>query len=151
MRGKVFGIDYSSQSVAASRRLNARLIEAGRVEIREGNVSKLPWPDETFDLVTAVETHYYWPGGVADMREVLRVIKPEGKLLIIAETYKGQSADIAYRPVMKLIGAKYMTLDEHRNLLSAAGFSNVQIFNNSGRGWMCVSATNPGRNLAPVP
>ena len=51
-------------------------------------MSKLPFPDGMFDLVTAVETHYYWPDLVADMREVLRVLKPGGTFVLIAEAYK---------------------------------------------------------------
>src|SRR5262249_39012078 len=86
--GRVLGVDYSLGSVEASRATNARLIEAGRVEIRQASVSKLPFPDATFDLVTAVETHYYWPDLPGDMREVLRVVKPGGALAIIAEAYK---------------------------------------------------------------
>ncbi len=60
--GKVFGIDYSETSVAASRGMNRKAIGAGRVEIAAGSVSKLPFPDEMFDVVTAVETHYYSAG-----------------------------------------------------------------------------------------
>jgi len=41
-----------------------------------------------FDLVTAIETQYYWPDLVNDMREILRVLAPGGTLVIIAESYK---------------------------------------------------------------
>lgn len=98
---KVFGIDYSAASVAAARRANARWIRAGRADIRQGSVSRLPYPDGTFDVVTAVETHYYWPDLAADLREVLRVLKPGGQLVMIAETYRGRppgSADRRCRP-----------------------------------------------------
>jgi ubiquinone/menaquinone biosynthesis C-methylase UbiE len=88
--GKTYGIDYSEESVAASRRTNRKQIAAGRVEILSGSVSHLPLADRTFDLVTAVETHYYWPDFNADMREILRVLKPGGALIIIAEAYKGR-------------------------------------------------------------
>jgi len=47
--------------VEASRHANAHGIRTGRIEIRQASVSRLPFPDGTFDLVTAVETHYYWP------------------------------------------------------------------------------------------
>lgn len=57
--GKVCGIDYSATSVAVARRTNAAAIAAGRVAIEPASVSQLPYPDATFDLVTAVETHYY--------------------------------------------------------------------------------------------
>jgi SAM-dependent methyltransferase len=59
--GKVIGLDYSAASVAVSRETNAKEIEAGRAQIEHGSVQALPFPDSTFDIVTAVETHYYWP------------------------------------------------------------------------------------------
>ena len=48
-------------------------------------MSCLPFSDAMFDLVTAVNTHNYWPELVADMQEVLRVLKPSGKLMIMEE------------------------------------------------------------------
>jgi len=71
--GRVYGIDYSPASVAATRHENAESIESGRVHIQQGSVSHLLFPDGTFDIVTAVETHYYWPNLVADMRDPPRV------------------------------------------------------------------------------
>ena len=54
---------------AVSRRENARRIAGGRVAIERASVSKLPFPDDRFDLVTAVETQYYWPDLPGDMTE----------------------------------------------------------------------------------
>jgi len=53
-QGKVYGIDHSDESVAAASRMNARLIDAGRVEIRLGSVSALPFPETMFDIITGV-------------------------------------------------------------------------------------------------
>src|SRR5262245_21134032 len=75
-QGRVYGVDFAAGSVAASRSKNAQLIKDGRVEIRQASVSSLPFPDNYFDLVTAVETHYYWPDPVKDFQEILRVLKP---------------------------------------------------------------------------
>ena len=80
--GKTYGIDYSEASVAASLKANRERIAAGRVEVLLGSASHLPFPDQMFDLVTAVETHYYWPDLNADMREVLRVLKRGGTCLL---------------------------------------------------------------------
>jgi len=71
--GKVCGLDYSSASVAVAKGTNRQWIEIGRVEIREGSVSQLPFTADMFDLVTAVETHFWWPDLPGDMGEVLRV------------------------------------------------------------------------------
>ena len=73
---KVYRVDYSEESVAASKRTNARGIDAGRVKIRQGSVSQLPFSDGMFDLVTGVETHFWWPDLRGDVLEVLRVLKP---------------------------------------------------------------------------
>jgi SAM-dependent methyltransferase len=142
--GKVHGIDYSAASVAASRRTNSQMIAAGRVEIRQSTVSSLPFPDGTFDLVTAVETHYYWPNPPEDLREILRVLKPGGKLVLIAETYKSMRFDFVYRLAMGLLRATYLSVREHNDLLTSAGYSEVQIFEERGKGWICGVARRPG-------
>jgi ubiquinone/menaquinone biosynthesis C-methylase UbiE len=80
----VYAVDYAEGSIAVSRAKNAQLIEAGRVKIRQASVSDLPFPEDKFDLVTAVETQYYWPDLMNDMREILRVLRPGGKLVVIA-------------------------------------------------------------------
>lgn len=148
--GKVYGIDYSKESVAVSRRANADLMAAGRVDIRQGTVSHLPYADATFDLVTAVETHYYWPSPVEDMREILRVLKPGGRLVVIAETYKGRRFDWLYQPAMKLLSATYLTVAEHENLLTTAGYADVQAHEDHNRGWICCVGTRRAEPGAPV-
>ncbi len=49
----------------------------------------MSFSDGAFDVITAVETHFWWPALPTDLREVLRVLKPGGRLIIIAEVYKG--------------------------------------------------------------
>src|SRR5690348_16112333 len=88
-QGKVYGIDYSEESVAATKRTNARWIDLGRVEVQYGSVSQLPFPDGMFDLITGVETHFWWPNLPGDMCEVFRVLKPGGTLILVAEIYQG--------------------------------------------------------------
>ena len=50
---------------------------------------------DMFDLVTAVETHFWSSNLPADMREIFRVLKPYSKLVIIAEVYKGADTMVA--------------------------------------------------------
>ena len=57
-KGKVYGVDHSEASIASTVRTNARWIASGRVEARLASVSTLPFAEDTFDLVTAVETHF---------------------------------------------------------------------------------------------
>ncbi len=142
-QGKVYGVDYSATSVAASRKLNAAEIQAGRIDIQQASVSNLPLPDATLDLVTAVETHYYWPDRPAAMREILRVLKPGGRLLMIAEVYSGPKFALPIRMVMGLLGGACLTEDEHRDLLVKAGFEKSQVFIEPSHGWICATGTKP--------
>jgi ubiquinone/menaquinone biosynthesis C-methylase UbiE len=136
--GKVSGIDYSAASAAVARSTNAREISAGRVDIRVGSVSSMPYADESFDAVTAVETHYYWPNLVSDLREVRRVLRPGGRAMLVAESYRGKRFGAADVLVMRVLGSKLLTLDEHRAALSAAGFTDVAVFEEAKKGWLCV-------------
>lgn len=127
--GKVCGVDYSAESVRASRKMNKDFIARGRVEIQEASVSQLPFTDNTFDLITAVETHFWWPNLGEDLREVFRVTRGCGQLAIIAEVYKGAPA-LASRIVEKSApqsGIRMLTPEEHRDLLAAAGCTDIQI------------------------
>ena len=141
--GKVVGLDYSAASVAASRETNAQGIEAGRVQIEQGSVAALPFPDRTFDIVTAVETHYYWPNLPANVREVLRVLKPGGTFALIAETYRGGPFRLLYGIVMPLLRAAFLSDEEHRDLLTQAGFTDVATKHVSGKNWICATGRRP--------
>lgn len=140
--GKAYGIDYSAASVAAASKTNQPSIRDGHVEIHHGSVSKLPFPDRMFDLVTAVETHYYWPDLVTDLREIQRVLKPRGKLVIIAEAYKRRPIDPTHA-AMKLLRAAYLTVNQHCEFLTAAGYSDVQIIEERREGWICALGRKP--------
>ena len=122
--------------------MNERAIAEGRVDIQHAPVSQLPFPDATFDIAIAVETHYYWPDLPRDVREVMRVLKRGVTFLIIAETYRGRRRDWLYRPMMTLVlHAAYLTPDEHRQLLVDAGYADVQVFVERSQGWICVIGT----------
>lgn len=144
-QGKVYGIDFSEESVAVSKKTNARWIEMGRVEIRHASVSQLPFPDGTFDLVTAVETHFWWPDLPGDTREIFRVVKPGGKVILIAEIYKGANT-LAARLAEKYADRspiKLLSVDEHRELLRTAGFTDLQVVDESAKGWICATGKKP--------
>ena len=144
-QGKVYGVDYSEESVAATKRTNARGIALGRVEICHGSVSQLPFPDGMFDLVTAVETHFWWPDLPGDMREVFRVTKPGGNLIVVAEVYKGAITRVSKlaEKYASRTGLMLLSADEHGQLLTNAGFSGVQVIEERTKGWICTFGRKP--------
>jgi len=141
--GKVYGLDYSEESVNISRKRNKDLIKAGRVDIKHGSVSRMPFSDNMFDLVSAIETHYFWPDLVNDMKEVLRVLKPGGLLIVLGGEYKGSKYDERNAEWVKLGNMAYHSLDEFRALLSSTGYSDVDVFEDYDKGWMCAVGRKP--------
>ena len=143
--GKVYGIDYSAESVSFARKTNQEWIRSGRVEIQEASVSQLPFPDSTFDTVTAVETHFWWPDLPAGMREILRVLKPGGTLVIVAEVYKNSGSKTAeiLEQYVSATGMKFLTSDEHRELFSQSGYSEIQVTTAPDKNWICCSGRKP--------
>ena len=84
--GKVTGIDYSEISVIKSQKINKEEIENKRCEILQGNVMKLPFGNETFDIITAFETIYFWPDINEAFKQVYRVLKGSGTFMICNES-----------------------------------------------------------------
>jgi SAM-dependent methyltransferase len=78
--GDVVGADVNPAAVAASR---AR--RAGRVV--EASVDELPFPDESFSLVTCLDVIEHTPDDVATMRELRRVTAPGGHMLVTVPAY----------------------------------------------------------------
>ena len=81
-QGIVKGIDYSPVSVEKARSLNRAAIQEGRCVVWQGSVERIIFAKDWFDAVTAFETVYFWPDLPQCFREVYRVLKPGGKLLI---------------------------------------------------------------------
>ena len=138
-QGKAYGIDHSAESVAMAMRTNQQWIDVGRVEVREASVSRLPFSDGAFDVITAVETHFWWPALPTDLREVLRVLKPGGRLIVIAEVYQGAKAftSKAVERYAEKTGMALLSVEEHRELLTDAGYSDVQVLTEPTKGWIC--------------
>ena len=145
--GKVYGIDYSEESVRISRKRNRELIERGRVEVQHSSVSTMPFVDNMFDLVSAVETHYFWPDLVNDMKEVLRVLKPGGILIVIGGEYKGGKYDERNATWVELANMAYHSPDELSELLSSVRYSEVEVFEDYERGWICAVGRKPTGGL----
>ncbi|MGE7623516.1 class I SAM-dependent methyltransferase [Viridibacillus sp. NPDC096237] len=125
--GKISGIDYSEQAVKDSIRANKQDVEKGKVNILQASVTDIPFPDHTFDIVTAFQTHYFWIDLENGVKEIFRVLNRNGHFLIIAETYK-----INYH--MK----SYKTKDELEQLFKNAGFNSVKFYEINNTKWLCV-------------
>ena len=138
--GKVFGIDCSADMVAYSRKVNKKLIAENHVEIHEGSVEKTGFPDNFFDLVTAIETYYFWPRLPDALQEIKRVLKPEGKLLLVNEMVKDGVYEVEHAEMIEKTQVCLFPLEEIRRNMQSVGFVNVQIFTNDESPWNAILA-----------
>jgi SAM-dependent methyltransferase len=136
--GKVVGIDYSPDAVAVAIKKNRALINEGRVEIFQEAVSSMRFSDGTFGLVTAFESHYFWPDFRNDLKEVHRVTKQNGQLLIVGAVYKNKKYDRRNQRIVDAIGMTYLSIEEFREVLEGVGYSQFDALEEKNKGWFAV-------------
>jgi ubiquinone/menaquinone biosynthesis C-methylase UbiE len=143
VQGKVYGIDYSADMVKYSKEVNRKFIAKNRVEIVGGSVEKTGFPDDFFDLVTAIETYYFWPSLHDAFQEIKRVLKPKGKLLMINEMVEDGFYDVENAEMIKQTRVRLFPLQEIQNLLESAGFVDSKVFTKSKSPWNAILAHKP--------
>lgn len=80
--GRVVGVDPSSVMFRQAARRNRAATSAGRVELRLAAAERLPFADAQFDKALTLHSLGHWSAPVEGLREVRRVLKPGGTLLI---------------------------------------------------------------------
>jgi hypothetical protein len=71
------------------------------------------------------------------MKEVLRVLKPGGMLMMMGGAYEGGKHDKRNQQLVGLANMAYHSVDEFDRLFCVAGFAEVQVLEDFHRGWMC--------------
>lgn len=69
----VHGIDISEGMIEEAKRY---------IQARVGDVTRLPYPDRTFDLITMRQAYFLLDDGPAALKEVRRVLKPSGRFIL---------------------------------------------------------------------
>ncbi len=124
----VAGLDVSAEMVDAARARLARAVETGRLDVRAGTVEALPWPEASFDRAMSVNSAYYWPDPAAGARELFRVLRPGGALVIAL-----RSKEVIDRLGLEHYGYRSLGEREVEHLLAGAGFTAVRSETRSDR------------------
>ena len=140
--GKIYGIDYSEVSVAVAINTNKKLINAGRVEIVHASAESLPFPNNMFNLVTAIESYYFWPDLVNTLKEIRRVLKSGGSLILINACYRDEKFEKRNSNLARIGAFTYHLPDEFRIFLSDAGYSQIQIELFENKNWLTALGIN---------
>ena len=78
--GRVVGLDLSRKMLSVARHRTAAQLH--RVGLIREDALALPFPDGCFDAVTCIEALEFLPNPWAALREMARVLRPGGQLLI---------------------------------------------------------------------
>ena len=124
-RGQVAGVELSDVMVARAKRRFRGAARSDRLRLARGEVAMLPFDDASFDRVVTVHTIYFWPSTEAGLREILRVLRPGGMLVVGTATKEFLSE----RPISRH-GYRLFDDAELRELLERAGFTDVSVERN---------------------
>jgi len=134
----VTAVDYSDLSVEKAKEYNREMIKAGRCEVKQGDVSNLQLAEESFDLATAFETVYFWPGLEKCFAQVAKIMKPGGYFMICNESDGTDAVSLKYEKIID--GMKNYTAEEITQALKTAGFCEVQCDHHPSNPWLTVLA-----------
>ncbi len=135
---KVYGIDYSEVSIAKSKQVNAQAIAKGRCEIHQCDVCSLPFDNESFDMVSAFETIYFWHDIEKAFAEVFRVLRKGGTFAITNESTGTDKTSVKFSQIID--GMNLYTGSDLKKLLANTGFTDIEIHRHGDKPWLNVTA-----------
>lgn len=131
-QSKVYGMDYSPEGVALSQAYNEKDLGT-RCFVEEASVLALPYENQSFSLVTAFETIYFWGDYSKALGEIRRVMKKDGVFLVCCEMSQKENPRWAEAlPLMEI-----RSVAEWEDLLMAEGFSQVETYEGEGE-WIAL-------------
>ena len=127
--GKAVGIDLwaakdlSNNNPEATRANAVAEGVADRVDVETGDITKLPFPDASFDAVISMTVIHNIPsrdGRDRALRELVRVLKPGGRIAIFDLLHTARYADVLRRAGMEVrdLGRDRLWLLPCRSLLA---------------------------------
>jgi 2-polyprenyl-3-methyl-5-hydroxy-6-metoxy-1,4-benzoquinol methylase len=126
--GRVVGVDMTPEMVQAARR-NAEAANIDWVEFRSGRLEALPLDDQSVDAVTSNCVINLVPDKSAVFREVARVLRPGGRLVVSDIILDGDLPDVIRDSVMAYVGcvAGAERRTRYFEILQQAGLTEVEI------------------------
>jgi ubiquinone/menaquinone biosynthesis C-methylase UbiE len=136
--GFVAGVDYSETMVQQALKHNAAAVCAMRVAIKNGNISNLPFKDESFDKACAIESFNFWPDPIVGLKEVHRVLKPKGLVAIATGWSREMPNQQKYVAIARKMRFSLYSGSQVVEMLTAAGFPQAQFAVKTGENWLCA-------------
>lgn len=139
---KVTGIDISEESVKATLETNSVFHRWGKVDAIVGSAAELPFAEDTFDIITAVETYFFWPDLENTIRHIASRLAQNGAFCIVSEQY---FTDTNRTELEKNCAIYHMNLVENdvlKGYLESAGLK-TEVILDEDKNWVTFIALKP--------
>ena len=100
---------------------------------------RLPYRDETYDRAVSFESIYFWPDPVQGLKEMLRVLKKGGKVMLASEMTDPEKGKFWAK---RCEGMTIYTAEQLAAFLGKAGFSDVKV-HKTRKVWCAVEGIKP--------
>ena len=120
-QGRVVGMDISDEMIRVARRGSPEHKHALYVV---GEVNEIPWESNFFTHAISVESAYYWPEPAKGLKEIFRVLRPNGKAWILINYYRDNPHCHQWGPLLA-VATKLLSAEEWSGLFRGAGFAQV--------------------------
>ncbi len=117
---RLHGVDISDTSVSSTKANNRRI---WNLDIRRASVSDLPFADGSFQLITAVETYFFWPDLENDIRSAVRCLSPGGTIAIVSEMYPHPGLSEHARQQISDYGMNVVENERMVSMMESAGLT----------------------------
>lgn len=126
--GRVVGIDMTAEMLQRAR-AGQRKLGLTNVEFHQSTIDRLPLPDNSVDCVISNCVINLVPDKLAVFREILRVLKPGGRVALSDIALKQELPTEVKQSVEAYVGciSGAILIEEYRSLLEQAGFAAVVI------------------------
>ena len=133
----VYGIDYSETSVNKSIEFNKEYVDSGRANILLVNVEKMPFKDKAFDKIVTVESFYFWPDHLNNLKEVRRILKDNGEFVLIADLYDNGNLNEREKKAVSQYNLFNPTIAVFKDIFDKAGFNiDIKLLKNTK--WIAI-------------
>ena len=130
------GIDISEKAVEVTLSRSKMFASMGKIRAQVASVSDIPFPDGEFDLITAIETYFFWPDLENDLKSAVSKLREGGYMLIVSEQFFNGENDAELSEICKRTGMKLVGNDKMAGLMEGLGMK-VTMNVDPDRNWVC--------------
>lgn len=122
---RLVGLDFSAVMAA---RAAEKVADSEKLHIVNGDAERLPFADETFDLVTCCNSFHHYPHQAGAVAEFRRVLRPGGRLILVDGFRDNVIGWFVFDVGVTLAEGHvhHASWSEIRGMIEAAGFSELR-------------------------